>query len=143
MMRTVRDQVVFCRLCASSAAEVADRLSAEWHRAEVAERKLNELARPARRGAACAVEIAALRAERDALKAGKWAGPWNSQGRRSAISGAVRCIPGGTEAAEVYPVYGGGWSWYAPGSSGQGEPSEEAARAAADVASRAAGWWLA
>lgn len=75
--------------------------------------------------------------ERDALKAGKWAGAWE------AMPPTLRWARFGVAGvkAEVGPGDSGWWHWTDSGSQDRDE-SLDAAKAAADAHLVAAGWWL-
>ena len=85
-------------------------------------------------------QLAALTAERDALKAGKWAGRWQPSGDgQSERRYSAAHLP----SAVLVPGVGV-WLWcvmherYATGEA----PTADEAKAAADAALRADGWWL-
>lgn len=83
-------------------------------------------------------QLAEVTRERDALKAGKWAGPWE------AMPPTLRWARFGVVGvkAEAGPGDSGWWHWTDSGSQDRDE-SLDAAKAAADAHLLAAGWYLA
>lgn len=96
-------------------------------------------------------DLAAVRMERDALKAGTHAGGWR---RVEPVVGNIRdrwrrwpTTPNPDLAASCAGVFPEGelgyrWMTYGPSGTDGTAPTAEAARKAADEALRAAGWWL-
>lgn len=83
-------------------------------------------------------ELAEARRQRDALKAGKWAGAWE------AMPPTLRWARFGAAGvkAEVGPGDSGWWHWTDSGNQDR-DDSLDAAKAAADAHLLAAGWYLA
>ena len=91
---------------------------------------------------AIAARLAAVTAERDALKASRWAGPWKRGD--SARQGYSRESIYGDVAATAWRDTMGQFFWRSGSVDATGEAvSIGAAKAAADAALLAAGWWLA
>lgn len=86
------------------------------------------------------VTIASLTAERDALRQGKWAGPWAFDEFGEYLQ---RMRPGSDVHVAEAALRGSGVMWRIGFSAGEQADSWESAKAAADAALRAAGWWLA
>lgn len=90
-------------------------------------------------------ELAAVTAERDALLAGKWAGPWERVGARpdgKQPMGWVRLDSGGRHVCDVYRV-GGDWRWQSRDIYWSRCGDRIGGQAQADAALVAAGWYLA
>lgn len=87
-----------------------------------------------------AATIASLTAERDALRQGKWAGPWAFDEFGEYLQ---RMRPGSDVHVAEAALRGSGVMWRIGFSAGEQADSWESAKAAADAALRAAGWWLA